>query len=106
MRGLLPILIALCASACGSEHGAGETSHARVCGTVIDGSTGEPLAGAAIVGPGGAKTRSDERGWFVLEGLSAGASGEVRATVEGGVSGVTPLRELAPGELQIVVRVP
>jgi hypothetical protein len=91
-----------CLAACGHEHPAGA---ARIVGTVVDARTGEPVGAAEVAGPSGARGRSDERGWFVLERVSAPQGGEVRATCADGRAGVTPVRALEASELQIVVRV-
>jgi hypothetical protein len=95
----LALLFAGCG---GSDHGS-DSARAVVRGTTVDERTREPIAGALVVGPEGAKARSDEHGRFVLEGLSAGASGEVRASSSDGLCGSVQLRPLAAGELEVVV---
>ncbi len=72
-------------------------------GTVLDARTGKPVAGARVRGPGGAETKSDARGRFVLRGLALGASGELVGTTEAGLSGKNLLRPLEGGPLEVVL---
>ncbi|MCC7013432.1 MAG: carboxypeptidase regulatory-like domain-containing protein [Planctomycetes bacterium] len=103
MRGLISALVATLA-ACGDAH-TSSSAHATVRGTTMDAQSGEPLAHVLLEGPGGASAQSDEHGRFVLEGLSVGAEGELRARAPGGRVGSVSLRKLAAGELEVVVHV-
>jgi hypothetical protein len=110
MRGAprlaLALLVALAPllQGCGGE-GAGEAGGAaRVVGTAVDGANGELLAGVRVQGPRGAHAVSDREGRFALEGLRAGDQGEVVGTLEDGRIGRVRLRPLAPGRLEIVLR--
>ena len=110
------IALALLATACGSspevEGAAKETSAVAhdtsgaapvVVGTAIEASSGEPLAGVRIEGPGGSQAVSDADGRFVLRGLVVGMEGELRGTAAGGLVGVNRLRPLKAGELEVVL---
>lgn len=74
-----------------------------VTGTVVDARSGKPIAGALVRGPGGAETKSDARGRFVLRGLSLGASGELVGTTPAGLAGKNTLRALESGPLEVVL---
>ena len=74
-----------------------------VTGTVLDARTGKPIAGARVRGPGGVETTSDAQGHFVLRGLALGASGELVATTEAGLTGKNLLRALTGGQLEVVL---
>jgi hypothetical protein len=88
----------------GDELAAPAPGTAIVVGTCLDGDTGEPLAGVEVVGPGGVKTRSDDRGRFVLADLPVGAAGEVVATARDGRRAQNPLRPLKNARLEVVLR--
>ena len=74
-----------------------------VLGTAIDASTGKPLAGVRVRGPGGAETESDARGRFLLRDLPLGIEGDLVGTTAGGLEGRNALRPLAPGPLEVVL---
>ena len=73
-------------------------------GTALEASTGLPLAGVLVEGPGGVQARSGPDGRFELSGLAPGAAGELRGTAEGGLVAVNRLRPLKPGRLEVVLR--
>jgi protocatechuate 3,4-dioxygenase beta subunit len=92
----------LLASACGgppSRPGA----EALVTGTVLDASTGVPVPGARIDGPGGTHAVSGSDGRFELQGLRERDEGEVLAQTDDGRRGSVHLRPLAPGRLEIAL---
>ena len=117
------VLFALCLAlaACGSSReeggpdpasgsaGAGGSGSAAaagpaiVRGTVLDASSGRPLAGALVQGPGGKQTTSDKDGRFELQHLPVGAGGEIVATTQDGRSGRNQLRSLREGVLEVVL---
>lgn len=72
-------------------------------GTAVEASSGRPLPGVQVEGPGGAQTRTDENGRFVLRGLVAGAEGELRAATADGRTAANRLRPLRPGQLEVVL---
>jgi hypothetical protein len=72
-------------------------------GTAVEASSGRPLPGVQVQGPGGVQTRTDEHGRFVLSGLVAGAQGELRATAADGRTAANRLRPLRPGQLEVVL---
>ncbi len=74
-----------------------------VTGTVKDASSGKPLAGVRVQGPGGVEVLTDAQGRFVLRGLAPGAEGELVATGAGGLVGRNRLRPLEPGPLEVVI---
>lgn len=74
---------------------------AFVAGTVLDGSTGRPVGGARVTGPGGREAVSDACGRFELA-LVAGLAGPLLAR-EGARSGENRLRPLEPGRLEVVI---
>ena len=74
-----------------------------VVGTAIEASTGRPLEGALIEGPGGVQTRTDAHGRFVWRGIPAGVEGKIRASTEGGLTAANRLRPLKGGELEVVL---
>lgn len=76
-----------------------------VTGTVLDARTGKPVAGATVRAPGGQQATTDERGRFVLRGLSLGTSGELVGTTEAGLAGKNRLRPLEGGPLEVVLYV-
>jgi len=88
----------------GGELAAPAPGTAVLVGTCLDADTGAPLAGVEVVGPGGARTRSDARGRFVLADLPAGSSGEVVATAADGRRARNPLRPLKNARLEVVLR--
>lgn len=75
---------------------------AVVAGTVVDASTGEPVAGAVVRGPNDARAKTDSKGRFTLEGLAAGAEGELVGESDGR-RGTLRLRPLRPGRLEVVL---
>jgi len=80
------------------------TEHsAVVTGTVVEAATGKSVAGARIEGPGGRRTRSDDRGRFQLDGLEVGTTGEVKATGPDGRTASVTLRRLSAQKLEIVL---
>jgi hypothetical protein len=99
LAGLLP------ASCRNSHNTADAETSAVIVGTVLDAATGKPVEGARVEGPGGRKTRSDQRGRFELRGLGVGTTGEVRASTGDGKSGSVSLRRLSAGRLEIVLHV-
>lgn len=124
MRAALCIGAALALAACGSSRMEGEPEAARargdlgapaaratsaasapatVRGTVLDASSGRPLAGALVQGPGGTQSTSDRDGRFELQRLPVGAPGEILATTEDGRSGRNHLRSIREGVLEVVV---
>ncbi len=84
----------------GQEHPGGP---AIVRGTALEASSGRPLAGVLIEGPGNTRTHTDAEGRFVLRGLSAGMHGELRGSTERGLSATNNLRPLKVGELEVVL---
>ena len=74
-----------------------------VVGTALEASTGRPVAGVQIEGPGGARATTDASGRFVLRGLAVGMEGELRGTAESGLTGVNRLRPLKAGQLEVVL---
>ena len=74
-----------------------------VMGTALEASTGTPLAGVLIEGPGGLRTETDQAGRFVLKGLQPGQQGEIRATGPDGLAGANRLRPLKGGQLEVVI---
>lgn len=94
-------LVALLASGCGEAGPSRGT--AVVTGTTMDAATREPVADVEVVGPLGAKSRSDGSGRFRLEGLRSGDSGEVVGRAPDGRLGSVALRPLASGEREIVL---
>jgi hypothetical protein len=110
----LTLFVALAAGACRNPDSSADESHARpasvatgpapvVAGTVLDARTGKPIAGALVRGPGGVEAKSDAQGRFVLRGLALGATGELVATTESGLTGKNPLRALEGGLLEVVL---
>jgi len=108
--------LGLVLGACGSSpdvEGAGASSEAVtlayvgeapvVVGTVLEASTGKPVAGARVEGPGGATATSDASGRFVLRGLAPGQTGELRGSTESGLTGANRLRPLKGGQLEVVL---
>lgn len=75
---------------------------AVVSGTVVDASTGEPVAGALVRGPNDARARTDSKGRFELEGLASGVEGELVGEADGR-RGTLRLRPLRPGRLEVVL---
>jgi hypothetical protein len=111
---LLAILVV--AGACGSSRSAPErprTAHeargahpgppAVIRGTTVDASTGAPLGGVRVEGPGGAMTRSDPAGRFELRGVETGIAGELVGRTDDGRSGRNRLRPLTGGVLEVVL---
>lgn len=98
-------LVVLLLGACGGEHGtaARAAEHSVVRGTTVDVATREPLADVELRGPGGLRTRSDERGRFALEGLAPGAAGALEGVARDGRTGSLPLGPLPPGVLEVVL---
>ena len=102
-------VLAGCASARSGSDAPGGTSApvvldgppAVVAGTVLDGATGRPVAGARVVGPGGREAVSDALGRFELD-LVAGLAGPLVAR-EGTRVGENRLRPLEPGRLEVVI---
>ncbi len=74
-----------------------------VMGTALEASTGKPMAGVQIEGPGGARATTDASGRFVLRGLAVGMEGELRGTAESGLTGANRLRPLKAGQLEVVL---
>ena len=75
-----------------------------VVGTVVEATSGAPVAGATIVGPDGIETVTDAEGRFRLKGMAPGASGDLKATA-GLLEGSVRLRPLAGGRLEVVLHV-
>ncbi|MEY2745666.1 MAG: CarboxypepD reg-like domain [Planctomycetota bacterium] len=94
--------------ACGdvSERAAVEAGLCIVQGSVVDARDGAPLAGARVDYVGAARegvgATTDEEGRFSLEGLPAGATGQLRATLEGRESAIE-LQALRAGHLNVVL---
>lgn len=80
----------------------GEAS-VQIIGHVLDRSSGEPIVGARLEGPGGRTAVSDKDGFFVLTGFSVGESGELIATWGKDASVSTRLRPLEQGRLEVVL---
>lgn len=76
---------------------------AVISGTAIEASTGRPLAGVEVEGPGGAKGVTDASGRFELRGLATGLTGFLRAWTAGGLEGRNRLRPLGSGRLEVVI---
>lgn len=76
---------------------------ASVSGTVLDAQSGEPISGAVVTGPEGAKARSDKQGRFLLSGLAVGTDGTIAARAADGRKASVPLRPLSEGRLEIVL---
>jgi len=87
----------------GSGARAARGGPARIVGTTVDASSGEPLAGCLVQGPGGTQATSDRSGRFEIRDLPVGAAGELVATAEDGRSGRNRLRPLKSGSLEVVV---
>ena len=117
MRVILAILwlaSVVCVGAC-SDRGAGSApagsgsstapsgDRASVAGTVLDASSGEPVAGARVRAPSGAEATTDAQGRFLIEGLEPGLSGELKARSEDGREASSPLRPLRAGRLEVVL---
>ena len=75
----------------------------QIIGHVLDRSTGEPVVGARLEGPGGRTAVSDQDGFFVMTGFSPGESGELRATWGKNATVTTLLRPLEAGRLEVVL---
>jgi len=87
----------------GTPAGALAAGPAIVRGTAVDASSGRPLAGVRIEGPGGLVDTSDPDGRFELAGLPLGVSGELVARTDDGRTGRNKLRPLTAGALEVVV---
>jgi hypothetical protein len=106
--------LSLVLAACGSSPGIeGEDSDSVpldyvgeapvVVGTALEASTGKPVGGVQIEGPGGSKATTDAGGRFVLRGLAVGMEGDLRGTTESGLTGANRLRPLKAGRLEVVL---
>ena len=106
-RAVLCSFAALAASACSpaEKHTSGGATHAAtVSGSVVDAENGEAVAGVRVEGPRALHASSDAHGRFELEGLVEGDSGSVVAHAKDGRKASIELRPLAPGRLEIVLR--
>lgn len=101
-RTVSALLLALfCACACGKTSRPG--AEARIVGTVIDASTGTPVAGVRVEGPHGTSAVSGDDGRFEIRGLREGDRGEVVAQSDDGRRGGVSLLPLAAGRREVVV---
>lgn len=75
-----------------------------VRGTTLDAESGEPLPGVEVTAPDGSRTRSDAAGRFEFVDLPEDLSGPLRARADDGRSAENPLRPLARGVLEVVLR--
>lgn len=104
---LVAALLSPC-PACGdvSEREAVEAGLCIVQGSVVDARDGAPLAAVRVeyVGPArqGLGATTDDEGRFALEGLPAGATGALRATL-GERASTIELQALRPGHLNVVL---
>ena len=101
------LLCAPCPS-CGdvSEREAVEAGLCIVQGSVVDARDGAPLGGVRVDYLGDAResvhATTDDEGRFALDGLPAGAGGELRATLEGRSTSIE-LQPLRAGHLNVVL---
>jgi hypothetical protein len=121
MKRALSLALCLALAACGSSRGedgpdpaaggagpgsggsAAAAGPAIVRGTVLDASSGRPLAGVLVQGPGATRATSDKDGRFELQHLPVGAAGEIVATAQDGRSGRNRLRAVREGVLEVVL---
>ena len=75
-----------------------------IVGTVVEASSGEPVAGARVVAPDGTAAVTDAEGRFLLKGLALGTAGDLVATA-GGRRGAVRLRPVSEGRLEVVLHV-
>lgn len=75
-----------------------------VRGTTLDAGSFEPLPGVRVTAPDGATTVSDASGRFEFVGLPEGLSGSLAARADDGRTAENPLRPLARGVLEVVLR--
>ena len=117
--GALVLLAMLSSSACLGSKGSrgdgeprlGVTSAAPrglspsvVYGTVVEASTGEPRAGVLVEWSAvGVRTRSDDAGRFVLQGLPLGVAGVIEAHTDDELVGRNRLRPLDGEPLEVVI---
>lgn len=74
-----------------------------VLGTVVEASSGRPVAGATVLAPDGTEAVSGEDGRFALKGLAVGTTGQLTAQDADGRAGTVRLRPLAGGRLEVVL---
>lgn len=121
MKRALALVLALALAACGSSrgedgpdpsagtglaagtHGGAAAAPATVRGTVLDASSGRPLAGVLVQGPGGTQSTSDREGHFELQRVPVGVDGEILATTGDGRWGKNRLRTVREGVLEVVL---
>jgi len=107
-------LLTLVLAACGSSPDADGTASDPVSldyvgeapvvvGTALEASTGKPVAGVLVEGPGGTRATTDAGGRFVLRGLAVGMEGDLRGSTESGLTGSNRLRPLKAGQLEVVL---
>jgi len=96
-----------CACSCTGERGGGSEAQAdaEVSGTVLDRTTGGPIADARVTFPDGREVRTNDAGRFSATGLPLGLSGELVARAGDGRVGQISLRPLSRRHLEVVVYV-
>ncbi|MCK6444831.1 MAG: hypothetical protein L6Q99_00410 [Planctomycetes bacterium] len=75
-----------------------------VRGTTLDAESFEPVPGIRVTAPDGSTVVSDAAGRFEFVGLAEGLSGSLVARAEDGRTAENPLRPLARGVLEVVLR--
>lgn len=102
---VLAIALALGAGACSctDERDPDALTRTQVSGTVLDRSTGAPIADARITFPDGRETHTNAEGRFVAPDLAVGLTGDLVAHSEDGREGRIALRPLARRPLEVVV---
>ncbi len=97
--------LGLAGSSCSDRHGdeAQATTSGEVAGTVLDRTTGGPIADVRLTFPDGREVRTNEQGRFLAADLPIGLSGELVARAEDGREGRIALRPLGRRQLEVVV---
>lgn len=97
-------LAASCACDARVEERRQDARRPHVVVQVLDGSDGEPVAGARLVGPRGVGATTGANGRAELD-FEIGDEGELSARADDGRSGAVQLRRLRPGFLDVVIHV-
>lgn len=102
---VLVALLGFAGSSC-SDHQDGygrTTTRGEVAGTVLDRTTGGPIADVRLTFPDGREVLTNEQGRFFAADLPIGLSGDLVARAEDGREGRIALRPLGRRQLEVVV---
>lgn len=95
--------LGVAACSCTEERGPDSLTRTQVTGTVLDRSTGAPIADARVTLPDGREVHTNAEGRFVAQDLAVGLAGDLVAHAEDGREGRIVLRPLARRPLEVVV---